>query len=137
MSDPARLSAQMNGMSISNPFQASAAEGHHYPPVPLSAPGYNAAAPGYPAPASYATAPGGPPSHAPQAYHAVAPAGGGYAASGNGYAMGAPNSLSGMGSMAQPHSGPVTVGSGWTTEAVKPESTQPGQNTAGHYGHLQ
>jgi hypothetical protein len=94
MSDPARLSAQMNGMSISNP----SAEGHYYP---QPAPGYGAAASGYPAPAGYPPA-GYPPSGPELGHH-----------------------------------GPVAIGSGWTAEAVKPESAQPGQNTAGHYGHLQ
>lgn len=129
MSDPTRLSAQMNGMNISNP---AAAEGHHHPSVPQPAPGYNAAAPGYFAPAGYpAPAPGG--GYPPQA----APAGGGYIASGNGYSMGAPSSVHGSDSMAQAHYSTGTVGSGWTAEAVKPEPTQPGQTTAGHYGHLQ
>lgn len=131
-SDP-HLQQQLQGMSLNNPPHP----GHHYPAVPQPAPVYNVPA-GYPTSfpaaangAQYPPANGVPSTASgiggnPGAVYAqhAAPAGSNpFAAhSSNGNTPAAPQ--------------PGYVGSGWTSEAVKPEHAAPGQS-AGHYGHLQ
>ena len=79
----------------------------HYPAVPF--PAANPAAPGYPATMGV-----------PNAQYPPGPPANGHAAAANGAVQ----------------AGPVSMGEGWTPEAVKPEHAKPGQS-AGHYGHLQ
>lgn len=122
-SDPSHVQHQLAGMSLGGPGPGGVGGAGplpvgQYPSVPQPAP-----MPGmYPMTQGY-------PSDAANSY----PAG----AAGQGYLpAGSTNGYHASNGVTPTHSEPVSIGSGWTADAVKPEAARPGQS-AGHYGHLQ
>lgn len=130
--DEDRLQQQMQGLNMHN--QTRPQQAQNYPSVPQPAP------PGPPS-GYYNPAPvAGHQQQQPSAAHYYpAPPAAGAGVGGSYGAPGVPVGYPAVGAAAgnpPAHHTPVSVGSGWTAEAVKPEHAAPGQ-TGGHYGHLQ